>query len=123
MQSPSADKPEEQSEKLDVASDGPSNTSLQQQLDLSQSADMRSIDKNLFILMTPCPFHLIFRHSTRSLLGTRPQSSGNADTSSIQDPLIKATSTPEVTGPDPIAAAGADLTANLDLTAVLPMTS
>lgn len=48
------------------------------------------------------------------MIETRPQGNGNADTSGTQDPLIKATSTPRVTGPDPIA--GADLTAYLDVT-------
>lgn len=120
MQSPSADDQEDESEKLDVPSDGPSNGTYQQQQDLTQSADLHSIDRQSqssddfpppsldpqASTLQPNSSHL---SSFGSLIETRPQSNGNADTNGTQEALIKATSTPGLAGPDP--------TPHLDLTA------
>ena len=110
MQSPSADKHEGESEQLDIPLHGPSNGTYQQQPDLTESADLHSIDRQSqssddsppppqdpqASTLQPNSTHL---SSFGSLIETRPQSNGHADTKGMQEALTTATSIPGLTGP------------------------
>ena len=112
MQLPAADEHEDESEQPDVPSHGPSIGTYQQQPDLIESADLHSVDSQSQSSDDPPPAppdpeaSTLQPNSTHlssfgSLIETRPQSNGNADTNGMQEALTKASSTPGLTDHDP----------------------
>ena len=118
--------PADESEQLDILTNG-SNRSPQQQLDVTDSAYMHSIDRQSHSSddLLPSAFepqatnannpqpdnsHL---DSFGSLIETRPDSNGNAVTHSTQDAPVQETTTPGLAGPGLIATAANDQAGNV----------
>lgn len=109
---PPLQSPADESEQLDIPSNGPSNRTLQQQQDFTDPAYMHSVDRHsqssdgsLSAALDPqaTTNNNIQPNSTHldsfgSLIETRPDSNGNAATLSTQDAPIQETTTPELTG-------------------------
>ena len=106
---PPLQSPADESEQLDIPSNGPSNRTLQQQQDVTDPAYMHSIDRysdgSLSSALDPQATNNnnIQPNSTHldsfgSLIETRPDSNGNAATLSTQDAPIQETTTPGLTG-------------------------
>ena len=117
--------PGDESEQLDLLANGPRNSTLQQQ-DVTNSAYVHSIDRQSQSSDDSLPSasepqatndnnpqpnssHL---DSFGSLIETKPDSNGNADTLSTQNASIQETTTPGLAGLDPTATAANDQAGN-----------
>ena len=123
---PPLQSPTDESEQPDIPSDGPSNRILQQQQDVTDSAYMPSVDRQSRSSNESLPSALdpqatndnnLQPNSTPldsfgSLIQTRPDSNGNADTHSTPDAPIQETTTSGLAGPALTATAAADQTDN-----------